>query len=504
MTDRRAGWAVFALLFVSYAYFYQGGGWNENSRFDLVRAIVEDHSLSIDRYHVNTGDKALFGGHYYSDKAPGTSFLAVPVYALVRLTRPAFAAEHDYVVVASYLTTLFTVGLAGAALGMLVFHAGRKLGASREGALIAALGYGLGTMAFPLSTMFFGHQIAALALFSAFLLAWKNRESESRVRALVVALLCASAVLVEFPTAPAAALIALYQSRARLTKRSWAFAAAAAVPVVALALYLSHAFGSPLRVGYDLLSDPASRAEMRSRGFFGLTFPRISVVVELLLGRYRGLLPYSPILFLSIPGYLGVLIPGDGASEVGAATDSGRKATAVALGVVVYFLLFVSSYAWWQGGSSFGSRHLAPMLPFLVLPITLVASRRPMLAATLAAVSVVVMTIVTSVQPKPSDQLTNPFWGAILPVFLRGHLADNDVCPMLGTISHASHQPFLRNAWGDAWNFGMLLGARGHRTLLPLVALWVTSAWAFARARREGGELAGDGTASPSRVTPRS
>lgn len=28
---------------------------------DLVRAIVEDHSIAIDRYHENTGDKANYG-----------------------------------------------------------------------------------------------------------------------------------------------------------------------------------------------------------------------------------------------------------------------------------------------------------------------------------------------------------------------------------------------------------------------------------------------------------
>src|SRR5207248_4649981 len=68
-----------AVLLTSYAYFYQGGGWNQNSRFDLVRAIIECHTLSIDAYHGNTQDKAFANGHYYSDKAPGVAFLAVPI-----------------------------------------------------------------------------------------------------------------------------------------------------------------------------------------------------------------------------------------------------------------------------------------------------------------------------------------------------------------------------------------------------------------------------------------
>jgi hypothetical protein len=69
---------------LSFVYFYEGGGWNQNSRFDLLRAIVERHTLQIDAYHENTQDKAHFQGHYYSDKAPGLVFLAVPIAVAAR------------------------------------------------------------------------------------------------------------------------------------------------------------------------------------------------------------------------------------------------------------------------------------------------------------------------------------------------------------------------------------------------------------------------------------
>ena len=80
----RQAWLIAAFVFFSYAYFYGGGGWNQDSRFDLVRAIVEQRTLRIDRYQDNTGDKAFFDGHYYSDKAPGTALLASPFVALAR------------------------------------------------------------------------------------------------------------------------------------------------------------------------------------------------------------------------------------------------------------------------------------------------------------------------------------------------------------------------------------------------------------------------------------
>ena len=65
------------VTFFSFIYSMRAGG-NQNSRFDLLRAIVERHTLQIDAYHENTQDKAHFQGHYYSDKAPGLVFLAVP------------------------------------------------------------------------------------------------------------------------------------------------------------------------------------------------------------------------------------------------------------------------------------------------------------------------------------------------------------------------------------------------------------------------------------------
>ena len=54
-SPRRHDWIVFLLLLFSYAYFFQGGGWNQNSRFDQLRAIVEQGRLSIN-------DTMLFRG----------------------------------------------------------------------------------------------------------------------------------------------------------------------------------------------------------------------------------------------------------------------------------------------------------------------------------------------------------------------------------------------------------------------------------------------------------
>lgn len=466
----RVEWAVFAILLASYAYFYQGGGWNENSRFDLVRALVEDHTVSIERFHTNPGDKALVGGRHYSDKAPGLSFLAVPLFLALRLFRSLFASEHDFIVLSTYVITVLTAGLATAVTGMLVYRAARKLGAGVQASLVSSLGYGLGTLAFPFATMFFGHQLAALVLFSVFLLVWESETERTSRRTLAIVLLCGAAPVVEFPTAPAAFLLLAFHFRiARLGRRNLALLALALVPIGVLAVYLTRAFGGPFNVGYSALASTGARTEMLSRGIFGLTYPKPGVLVELLIGRSRGMLPYSPILVLGIPGYFRL-------------RSSGKERAAVQMmgGVIVYFLLFVSSYAWWQGGAAFGSRHLLPMLPFLATPVAIVVDHRPRLGGVLAAVSVAVMLVVTSVQPKPNEVLEYPFWQFSLPSFVRGDLSVGKSCP----VHHArppGHRPLLRRATYDAFNLGMAIGGSGLKSLLPLVALWLSAAWGLAR-----------------------
>ncbi len=52
MPTRRLQLFVFALSFVTFAWFHQGGGWNQNARFAEVRAIVEQGRFAVDDYLV--------------------------------------------------------------------------------------------------------------------------------------------------------------------------------------------------------------------------------------------------------------------------------------------------------------------------------------------------------------------------------------------------------------------------------------------------------------------
>ena len=62
-------------------------GAQDTSRMCVTRSIVHG-SLSATSCLAGNGDRAEFGGRFYTDKAPGVSFLAIPAAQIVRLGPP--------------------------------------------------------------------------------------------------------------------------------------------------------------------------------------------------------------------------------------------------------------------------------------------------------------------------------------------------------------------------------------------------------------------------------
>ena len=48
--NRRLSWLIFVTALTAFGYFQSGGGWNQNARFAMVRALVERGELTIDSY----------------------------------------------------------------------------------------------------------------------------------------------------------------------------------------------------------------------------------------------------------------------------------------------------------------------------------------------------------------------------------------------------------------------------------------------------------------------
>ncbi|MCH7991488.1 MAG: hypothetical protein IIC35_03645, partial [Gemmatimonadetes bacterium] len=219
--------ALFALVLAPYVFFYQAGGWNQNSRFDLVRAIVEQQSFEIDSFtcsnphapnvpsHLNTGDvscrgpngrcqvASALGDRTYCDKAPGVSFLAVPVYAAVYLVAGGGPGPPSprYLAGASHLVTIWSAGIPAAIAVAMIFLLLGTLGVGRPTQLAVSLAYGLGTITFPYATLLYGNSLAAALLVIAFALLVRARRGDTATgpaRLIGIGLILSFSIVVEY------------------------------------------------------------------------------------------------------------------------------------------------------------------------------------------------------------------------------------------------------------------------------------------------------------------
>jgi len=460
---RRVSVPLFALVFGTYAYFYQAGGWNQNSRFDLTRAIVEQGTLSIDAFQENTGDKALRDGHWYTDKAPGLSLLAVPAYALVH------AVRAGAVVAGSYLGTVFAVALPSALAALQLFALGRLIGLSAAWAAALTLAYALGTLALPYSTIFYGHQLSAALGLSAFALVWRRRAP------MLAGLLLGLAVAVDY-TSVVLVIAVMGYAVVKLRARGVLWLIAGGVPIaLALGAYHAAAFGHPLALPYEFVLQ-----EHRRMGWFmGIAAPDPRVMGALLVGPYRGLFFGSPWLVAGIPG-LAVL------------ARRGFRAEAITCGGIAFaYLLLNAGLVDWHGGWAMGPRYLVPAIPFLavgamglVLAWPAGTPARRMLAGVggaAVAVSFALMLMGTAVRPDVPLTIARPFTQFVIPSFWHGRVARSN---------HAIDGEGVSGVRA-AWNLGHLVGLDRLPTLLPLAAWMALTGWWLARAVRAEDEASG-------------
>ena len=520
--QRRIEATLFLTLFVAYAYFNQGGGWNQNARFDQIRAIVEtdrlfingyisyqallgaggqidvlrrplpDHFAGGRRYRFNTGDYSYnpTEGRYYPNKPPGTSFLAVPAYWAIYQIERLSGIDPDALwpmTVNAFLTTAFSVGLVGA-LGSVVFIRLSQCLFS-ECSMLAHLGsaltLGLGTMMLPFSTLLFDHVPVAVFSMLAFYLLLRGRadpvgSAPALWRPLVAGLSAGAAVLCSYPAALGAALLTIYAAWVYRRPRAplLLFLAGAAVFALLLAWYHHVCFGSPF-INANRFQDRQFSDQTGALLFGMISLPDLGVAWKLLAAPRRGLFFTSPVLALSFIG-LGWM----------ARRRQIRAEALLCTAMFVVYWLFNASFNGWHGGDAFAPRYLIPALPFLALPLTLVYARRRWVATLPALFSAAVMFLATIVTPLPPEGRDNPVWDFLLPLALNlPQPHDPDFGPFKGPVSASPiGLTFVRlpdEQW-NSFNLGELAWPRRWLSVVPLflcLALGVTALFLLSRAR---------------------
>ncbi len=291
----------------------------------------------------------MSGGHFYSNKAPGLTFAAIPVYRALRVFFPAARSPWDAVFVLVRILTvslLYTLALAR--------FVARLPPGKGSGLLVFAVAFGTPLLFYGRS--FFGHAWTAALLFLAWDLLRMGEErrpaSGARLLALAAGLLAGWAAISEYDAAPLALLLALRAA----TRGSWkAFAlvaAGAAIPLLLLLSYNATCFGSPWILSSAREAYP-DFATMSGKGLFGFGLPSPRVAWDFLFHPARGLLLFSPFLLWVVPGFVAWW-----------RSREDRADCVFALAAVAGLFLILTAYPNWHGGWTLGDRYLLPALFF--------------------------------------------------------------------------------------------------------------------------------------------
>lgn len=393
------------------------------TRLGLTISMVGSGRLDIDRFAEWTVDKALFQGHYYADKPPGLSILAIPAVIGTALATRILGGEVDSIAAYIRFATVATIavnGLVSAFATVALFFTAIRLGATRTGALFAAGTLAFATPFFGWSTAFFAHSVSgSLLMFAAaaitFSFAGKAPQSQppSFLFGLGLGTLLGYTMVVDLTAAPVClfggaltVILAARSGTGPFYRVASGLAVGGFLGLLPLLIYNQLAFGSPFILGYSAVVG----FEGMQQGLFGVTWPKIGVAAELLFGLYRGLLPLSPVLAL-VPVGLHAMW-----------RDANTRVAAGAILLVVCSYLWINaSYYYWDGGWSTGPRHLVPMLPISCLALAFAWPRAlwaRIITLILLAISLV-LSLVCAVAGMfaPSD-FRDPLLDYLLPIFL--------------------------------------------------------------------------------------
>ncbi len=430
----------FAYLYV-FPYQSRINNPNENVRLYMTAALVEEGGYEIDSMRERWGwvnDAAVLGGHAYSVKAPGTSLLGVPAYALYLhgarlLGRPFDRTEALWAcrVFASVLPTL---------VWLFFFH--RWLARRSERALLCDavfLSVALGSLLYGYALVFVSHTLSAVVAFAAFMLVYDVRGGGpvSAWRAFWIGFFAAAVTLFEYPGLVASVVLTVYAVIAlRRPRVLAACAVGGAIPTLALMHFHWRAFGNPLLPGHLFVESEGLRAA-HHQGIYGAVGPSLKALHGLAIDPGAGLFPLTPILVFALVGFAVLL------------RDRARRPDAlVAALLALLTLLAIASMNNWRGGWTIGPRYLAVAVPFLAWGalegLDVIADRSESIAAVLAlgatAAALVASGVPSAYFPHFPPDITRPLPDVVW-LLLRHDFAPRNAGAWLGVHGTASMAP---------------------------------------------------------------
>lgn len=432
---------LFALLFFSYTYIHQKrfDGPTSVSRLDLLHSIVKHRTFSIDAYHHNTPDKAVYERRYYSDKAPGTVALAFPPFLLSVIILTILGIDLDSKtgwLFSSWMACAGSIAIITAAGGCALFNWLSRYVAPRY-ALITTVAIFIGAAPLPYSTWMFSHSlVVGLITISLWAIEQENNKMEtvntiaSQVETqqsttqnkiswiknnkwdLLAGFACGLAIASEYSSG--LIIIGIFIWLFTIKKRRVIpFCIGIIPPLLLIPLYSYLCFGNPFTLPY---SHQASFPAMRE-GLFAIKLPNIVTAYNLTFSACRGLFFWTPFLLIAFVGYYYLL-------------NKSVSLFWLTYAVPVLQIIVISGRVWdWQAGPTLGPRLLAPLLPLIALPCAYGTQKLPRIGILLAILSIGLTSLGTVTNACCPGEITNP----LVEIHLKA-LAKGDFSPNLGMV----------------------------------------------------------------------
>ncbi|MGO9712883.1 MAG: hypothetical protein ACLQBL_28740 [Polyangiaceae bacterium] len=412
---------VFVAITATLVFVFHGGvSANPASRALTVLGLTELGTLSADPWAKLTIDHAIVDGHTYSDKAPLSSFVVLPFYALWHLVRGRPYLPRVDLKILVLLGDVVAAAIPFGAFVLLLEERAARWVRGREAVLVALMA-AFGTPLFSYGASYFGHALAGA--FFAFAYDAVTRDGSSALlpqlrpeqRALLAGFLAGLGVLTELPIAIGTALLGLYLlSRPPGAKLALSYAAGGLPCALALGAYNRAITGSPFDPPYRHL--PVS---FYTEHPFVLDAHALAVAGRLLFGQYRGLFFYAPALLFLVPLAM-------------ARIDATPRRVLFGAFCLVQ-LGFVAAFWMWDGGWCIGPRHLTSLMMILLYEGVDAVARTPRarpLFLGLAGVGVAINLVAVATNPfAPSER---PFSDLYWPAFKTGSITPDNVFDMVG------------------------------------------------------------------------
>lgn len=387
----------FLFIFFTTIYFSSTVGTMnslDGSQYALTQALTEKKTIKIDSYMEWTywTDYAKVRDHYYSDRDPGLSFLAVPFYFIA--TKIYYFAHMPYdglnpstdlnstIQALTYLTSAFWGAIGVVVVYLLCLHFGR----TKKASLITAISVGIGTLLWKYSAMFYREPVFTTFLLIAYyciFLTGKKTTINYKKLFTVAGFFAGLSVSVDYSKLFIIIIIYLYILWANFKYKISHlifFTVGLVLPLALVTLYNLSAFNNIFAVPHQY-NNSISWLYTKSSIFKTPFMPSVLVnltnntsipkdVLNYLLSnpsldyqtgaywatvwRYRGIFVQTPLLFIAVLGWFSFL------------KSNWREAVGLLLSAMIIFLINSKLTVFWAG-NNYDSRYFLPTTTILLL-----------------------------------------------------------------------------------------------------------------------------------------